>query len=161
MSCAAHFLRLCLQAGHTPQSCLCECPCHSSAVSVPVSSLFIPFAASAMNAEIKRTFLSGFPRRTAESSIFCSQTRPGHLDNRAHAPHGSGLYRVATLIFCQMIKTENPAFIFILFCGEQEAKADWSPGPVTIFLTSIPNIFIGLPKIIDPFCKPPCDYSPR
>ena len=24
-----------------------------------------------------------------------------------------------------MIKTENPAFIFILFCGEQEAKADW------------------------------------
>ena len=106
---AAHFLRLCLPAGHTPQWCLCVCPCHSSAVSVPVSSLFIPFAASAKNAEIKRTFLSGFPRRPAESSIFCSQTCSGHLDKRAHAPHGSGLYRAATLIYCHEDKPETPS----------------------------------------------------
>jgi hypothetical protein len=26
---------------------------------------------------------------------------------------------------------ENQAFIFIPFCGEQEAKADWSPGAMT------------------------------
>jgi len=28
--------------------------------------------------------------------------------------------------------TQNPAFIFIPFCGEQKAKVDWSPRPMTI-----------------------------
>jgi len=55
-------------------------------------------------------------------------------------------------------KAENQAFIFIPFCGEQEAKADWSPGAVTKTFALYFHYFQQNHQNQNCFCRTPCNH---